>query len=73
MSDTADEAVQRARFTAREFVARLARELGVELDPFLAERIAFGYEMGYLRGWCDGARSATMFSEQGAREEEVTR
>ncbi len=61
MSDAGEQASDQARFAAREFVARFAREMGIELSALptvVIDRMLFAYEMGYLRGRSDGARAA---------------
>ena len=58
VSDEGDYAADQARFAAREFVARFAREMGGELSAVVTDRMLFAYEMGYLRGRSDGARVA---------------
>jgi len=56
MSDAANRAFEQARFAAREFVARFAREMGCEPSAVVTDRMLFAYEMGYLRGRGDEAR-----------------
>jgi hypothetical protein len=67
-------ASDQARFAAREFVDRWCRETGETPSAVVTDRMLFAYEMGYLRGYGLGAKSAsTMFAEKsrgpGAREE----
>jgi len=52
-----DQANDQARFAAREFVARWARETG-EISAIVTERMLFAYEMGYLRGRSEATRTA---------------
>lgn len=50
MSDESDHISDRARFAAREFVARFDSEMGGGTSALVVERMLFAYEMGYLRG-----------------------
>jgi hypothetical protein len=50
---------EQARFAAREFVARLERELEEPMPVTLRDRVAFGYEIGFMHGWREGLRSAS--------------
>lgn len=45
-----DQACDQARFAARAFVARWARETGEALSVVVMDRMLFAYEMGFLRG-----------------------
>lgn len=64
MSTASDQANDQARFAAREFVARWARETGEVLSAVVTDRMLFAYEMGYLRGHGDSMKTAsTMFDE----------
>jgi hypothetical protein len=64
VSDAVDQANDQARFAAREFLARFARETGEELPTAVADFGLFAYEMGYLRGHGDGMRAAgALFDE----------
>ena len=59
---SADEASEKARFAAREFIARYVRETGQQ-PP-----VEFAYEIGYLRGRSDAAlswrlKTAEMFDD----------
>ena len=45
-----DQAGERARFAAREFVASWLRELGARVEAPVMDRLRLAYEMGYLRG-----------------------
>ena len=47
-----------ARFAAREFVARFARETGTEPSAVVTDRMLFAFEIGYLRGHGEGMRAA---------------
>ena len=58
MSDETDQANDRARFAAREFVARFERELGVDLSEVIRDRMLFAFEIGYLRGHGEGMQHA---------------
>jgi hypothetical protein len=65
MSEDADRINEQARFAAREFVARFAREMGAALPVVLGERMLFAYEMGYLRGAGDSSkRIMQMFDKE---------
>lgn len=65
---------EQARFAAREFVARWARETGQELSAVVTDRMLFAYEMGYLRGRSDAAAGAIkMFDEVSRAREEATK
>lgn len=52
-----DHASEQARFAAREFVARFARETGCDLGELVTDRMLFAFEIGYLRGRSDAAES----------------
>jgi hypothetical protein len=66
-----DQAADQARFAAREFVARWARETGEVLSAVVTDRMLFAYEMGYLRGSSDRARQASeMFDDLSRIREE---
>ena len=54
-----DRVSEQARFAAREFLARIEREMGAEDSAVVRDRVLFAYEMGYLRGHGDGMRVAT--------------
>lgn len=58
MTDVVDRAAEQALFAARAFVARLARETGVEMQSVVRDHVLFAYEMGYLRGHGDGVRTS---------------
>lgn len=59
-----DQVSERARFAAREHVARWERETEEALPPRARDLVLFAYEMGYLRGHGDGVKAAsTMFEE----------
>ncbi len=62
-----DQASDRGRFAAREFVARYVREVGRQ-PP-----VEFAYEMGYLRGRSDAAHEASEMFEEIARTREEAR
>lgn len=66
MSDSGDQVADQARFVAREFIARWARETGEVLSAIVTDRMLFACEMGYLRGRTDGTRDA-MRVHQGPR------
>jgi hypothetical protein len=51
-----EQTSERARFAAREFVARWSREMGEELLMVVADRMLFAHEMGCLRGHGEGLR-----------------
>ncbi len=53
MSAAGDAAAEQGRFAAREFAARLERDLGGDMPPLVKDRVLFAYEMGYLRGRSD--------------------
>jgi hypothetical protein len=53
-----------AKFAAREFVAQLERDLGSDLGAVVTDRVLFAFEIGYLRGWRDGARVARQLHER---------
>ena len=55
----ADRTSEQARFAAREFVARLEREQGEPMPPGVRDRVAFGYEIGFMRGWTEGLLAAS--------------
>jgi hypothetical protein len=60
MSDAAEQAL----FAAREFAARLERELGNELSPVVLDHMKFAFEMGFLRGHGEGlAAAGAMYDE----------
>jgi hypothetical protein len=64
VSAASDQAADQAKFAAREFVARWARETGEQLSAVVNDRMLFAYEMGYLRGHGDSMRTtSTMFDE----------
>ena len=69
MSDADDQ----ARFAAREFVARWARETGEELSAVVTDRMLFAYEMGYLRGRSDSAHEAMRMFDEVSRSREEAR
>lgn len=69
MSDADDQ----ARFAAREFVARWARETGEVLSAVVTDRMLFAYEMGYLRGHSDSTADASKMFEDLARVREEVR
>lgn len=62
MSEGSDEASEKGRFAAREFIARYVRETG-QSPP-----AAFAYEMGYLRGRSDAALAAVQMFDETARD-----
>ena len=63
-SEATDQASDRARFAAREFVARWSRDTGEVPSAVVTDRMLFAYEMGYLRGHGDAMNTAsTMFEE----------
>jgi hypothetical protein len=63
-TDDADRVNEQARFAAREFVARWARETGEVLSAAVTDRMLFAYEMGFLRGRSTAAQDAMkMFDE----------
>lgn len=57
-----------AKFAAREFVAQLERDLGGSLGAVVTDRVLFAFEMGYLRGWRDGARVAMQIFDEPRKE-----
>lgn len=54
----------RARFLAREFVARWYRETGAAPNLTVSDCMHFAYEMGYLRGHGDGLRAAGLMHDE---------
>ena len=72
MSDATDRANDQAQFAAREFVARFAREMGMELSAVVTDRMRFAFEMGYLRGRSDAARDMIdeLSQSRGTRDDE---
>ena len=62
--DVTDQTSEQARFAAREFVAKFARETGAELSAVVLDRMLFAYEMGYLRGCGEGIRAASAMHEE---------
>ena len=68
MSSTSDDASERGRFAAREFIARYVRETGEPPPP------AFAYEIGYLRGRSEAMEaSMKMFDEVAQAREKASR
>jgi len=67
--DAADQADHRARFAAREFVARWRRETGEE-SAVVTDRMLFAYEMGYLRGHGDGMRALDAMIDELRRKDD---
>jgi hypothetical protein len=64
MSEEGACTVDQARFAAREFISRWARETGETLSADVTDRTLFAYEMGYLRGHGEGMRFAgTLFDD----------
>ena len=59
MTIESDQTCDRARFAAREFVARVSREMGGALSAVATDRMLFAYEMGYLRGASEATREAS--------------
>jgi len=72
MSGAGDEASERGRFAAREFLARWRRETGEVLSPTATDRLLFTYEMGYLRGRSDATREASEMFDEIARSREAS-
>jgi hypothetical protein len=68
--DATDQASDQARFAAREFVAKFARETGGELSAVVTDRMLFAYEMGYLRGVGEGMRAAGALYDEMKRKAE---
>jgi hypothetical protein len=69
---SSDQVNDQARFAAREFVARWARETGEVLSAVVTDRMLFAYEMGYLRGRSSATEDAsTMFDEIARAREEA--
>jgi hypothetical protein len=58
--NASDQATTQARFAAREFVARFARDTGTDLSAVIMDRMLFAYEIGYLRGRSDGTQEAML-------------
>lgn len=58
VADRTAQTSEQAKAEAREFVAQLERETGGALGAAVADHVLFAFEMGYLRGWRDGARVA---------------
>ena len=72
MIPSSDQVNDQARFAAREFVARWARETGEVLSAVVTDRMLFAYEMGYLRGRSSATEDAsTMFDEIARAREEA--
>ena len=69
VSNAGDQVSERARFAAREFVARLARETGETLSQAMTDRILLAFEIGYLRGRTDGARDTLQMMTEAERKE----
>lgn len=67
MSAVSDQASDRGRFAAREFIARYVGETGQQPPA------EFAYEMGYLRGRSDGAHEATKMFEETSRVHQEAR
>lgn len=63
MSSIADQANDQAKFAAREFVARWARETG-EDSAVVTDRMLFAFEMGYLRGHGDSMKTTSMMFDE---------
>ena len=68
-----DQACDQARFAAREFVARWARETGEPLSAVVTDRMLFAYEMGFLRGRSTGTEDAMKMFDDHTRSSEETR
>jgi len=67
-----DQVNDQARFAARAFVARWARETGESLSAVVTDRMQFAYEMGYLRGRSAATQdSMKMFDELSRAREEA--
>lgn len=67
-----DPACDQARFAAREFVARWARETGEQLSAVVTDRMLFAYEMGFLRGRSTATQDAMkMFDEISQTRQEL--
>ena len=64
MGDNRTSMNHRARFLAREFLARYTRETGTWIDPAWADFACFSYEMGYMRGRSDGLRHASALYDE---------
>ena len=58
------EASDKARFVAREFVARWERDTGESLSPLVTDRMLFAYEMGYLRGHGDSMKTTSQMLDE---------
>jgi hypothetical protein len=48
------QAIDKAKFAARELIAKFERYLGREIPSFMRENMLFAFETGYLRGFSDG-------------------
>lgn len=70
MSASSEQVNDQARFAAREFAARWARETGEFLSAVVTDRMLFAYEMGYLRGRSDSTQDASKMFEEIARVRE---
>lgn len=69
-----DQACDQARFAAREFVARWARETGEVLSAVVTDRMLFAYEMGFLRGRSTATQDVMkMFDETRQEPSQETR
>jgi len=64
MSDTTEQAGDRARFASREFVARFEHGLGGALPAVVVDRMLFAFEMGYLRGHGEGMHAARVLYDE---------
>lgn len=59
-----DHTSAQARFAAREFVGRWARETDGEAGPIAEDRRLLVYEMGYLRGYGAGLLTSIELSQR---------
>ena len=72
MSADSEQTNDQARFAAREFVARWARETGEQLSAVVTDRMLFAYEMGFLRGRSTTTQDAMkMFDEISQTRQEL--
>jgi hypothetical protein len=64
-----DDASERGRFAAREFLARWTRETGEALSALVAERVLFAYEVGYMRGRSDACSEMSDLLDKQQKDE----
>jgi hypothetical protein len=60
-----DDASERGRFAAREFLARWIRETGEMPGAVVTDRMLFAFEIGYLRGGSDAcSKMSALFDKE---------